>query len=196
MIGYRPSAVIKCCWLFLTPATCFVGLTVILNIHVSSTPLWEESSLWWPVLKMHFNLHMTTNIDPVSLLLYLNSRWIRLVFKVGNNQQFYSISLTRELLSLLPGHLRLRLDQVLTSEVQQWICLPMVGQWDRLDPGSVLHAVYPCLGSSETVLHPWNAKRGTYHLSTVHFRSKVSISKTSFRWLLLFCLSHLLFRNE
>lgn len=29
MIGYRPSPVIKYCWLYFTPATCFVGLTNI-----------------------------------------------------------------------------------------------------------------------------------------------------------------------
>lgn len=61
----------------------------------------------------------------------------------------------------------------------------MVGQWDRLDAGSVLHAVYPCLRGSETVLHPWNAKRGTYHLNTVHFRSKVSISKNIFPMIII-----------
>lgn len=31
MIGYRPSPVIKYCWLYFTPATCFVGLTNIYN---------------------------------------------------------------------------------------------------------------------------------------------------------------------
>lgn len=29
MIGYYPSIVIKYCWLFLTPAICFVGFTFI-----------------------------------------------------------------------------------------------------------------------------------------------------------------------
>lgn len=40
----------------------------------------------------------------------------------------------------------------------------MVGQWHRLDPGPVLHAVYPCLGSSEAVLHPWNTERGEFDI--------------------------------
>lgn len=30
MIGYRPGPVIKYCWLFFTPAICFVSITFIL----------------------------------------------------------------------------------------------------------------------------------------------------------------------
>lgn len=31
MIGYRPSPVIKYCWMFFTPATCFVGFPFIFS---------------------------------------------------------------------------------------------------------------------------------------------------------------------
>lgn len=31
MIGYRPSPVIKYCWVFFTPATCFVGFLFIFS---------------------------------------------------------------------------------------------------------------------------------------------------------------------
>lgn len=40
----------------------------------------------------------------------------------------------------------------------------MVGQRDRLDPGSFLHAVYTSLGGSETILYTWNYARGMLHL--------------------------------
>ena len=34
MIGYRPSPVIKYCWMFFTPATCFVS-----NVHLTFSKL-------------------------------------------------------------------------------------------------------------------------------------------------------------
>lgn len=40
----------------------------------------------------------------------------------------------------------------------------MVGQWHRLDFGSVLDAVYPTVGGHEAVLHPWNNDRGQFKL--------------------------------
>ncbi len=45
----------------------------------------------------------------------------------------------------------------------------MVGQWHRLDPGPVFHVVYPCLGSNETVLHPWNTERGKFYFKNLSF---------------------------
>lgn len=43
MIGYRPGPVIKYCWLFFTPATCFVGLTFIFITHeFASLPFNKE----------------------------------------------------------------------------------------------------------------------------------------------------------
>lgn len=39
MIGYRPSPVIKYCWMFFTPATCFVGFPFIFSNFSSSLVL-------------------------------------------------------------------------------------------------------------------------------------------------------------
>ena len=39
MIGYRPSPVIKYCWLYFTPATCLVSLTCILILSSSTSPI-------------------------------------------------------------------------------------------------------------------------------------------------------------
>lgn len=44
MIGYRPSPVIKSCWLFFTPATCFVDFLFIFSSHLH-TFLKEERLL-------------------------------------------------------------------------------------------------------------------------------------------------------
>ena len=59
MIGYRPSPVIKYCWLFFTPATCFVGFTFIfcMLLHCSL----KRISLCWSALKMQSTLKSTSN---------------------------------------------------------------------------------------------------------------------------------------
>lgn len=57
------------------------------------------------------------------------------------------------------GNLCLCLNQVLTFEVQQWLCVPVVGGWDRLDPGSVLHALHTPLYGIQTVQYPRNTER-------------------------------------
>lgn len=43
MIGYYPSPVIKYCWLFLTPAICFVGFTFYLYFPLF---FWNKCDLY------------------------------------------------------------------------------------------------------------------------------------------------------
>lgn len=184
MIGYRPSPVIKYCWLFFTPATCFVGFTFITKIHAFTPLSWKKSSLCWRTFESTISFANRTQLWPLLCISSKHDRELRLrlnIIVVSLLKTFtwiLNISYDREsqhkwihpqpslLLSLLSGNLCFCLDQVLPSEVQQWICIPMVGQWHRLDPGPVLHDVHPCVDSSETVLHPWNTERGEFGLKS------------------------------
>lgn len=46
MIGYRPSPVIKYCWMFFTPATCFVGFPFIFSSFLLAFLLQEGPLLY------------------------------------------------------------------------------------------------------------------------------------------------------
>ena len=50
MISYRPSPVIKYCWLFFTPATCFVGFTFIHSHYSPETRAASAGQQWKYIL--------------------------------------------------------------------------------------------------------------------------------------------------
>lgn len=162
MIGYRPNPVIKYCWLFFTPATCFVGLTFLFSSWSVFCLLQKEQHLLASnESAIHFAVIQYLHIDLLGLSLFPQSIYFR--FKKQVNIHLY-IQNFKISFFLLLGNLCICHNQVFTVEVQQWLCISMVGRWYRLDPGPVLHAVYPCLGSSEAVLHPWNTKRGEFDI--------------------------------
>lgn len=59
MIGYRPNPVIKYCWLYFTPATCFVRLLNICESFFFFT-LMGTSDLWWLKVVLHLNPPMAS----------------------------------------------------------------------------------------------------------------------------------------
>lgn len=166
MIGYRPNPVIKYCWLFFTPATCFVCLALLFN-STSVLVSCRKSSICWPPMKMQFSLRSYSIYRSVGVkfndYFQLFPQSIYFYFKYQLTVHLYTQNYKISLFLLL-GNVCICLNQVLTPEVQQWLCISMVGQWHRLDPGPVLHAVYPCLGSSKAVLHPWNTERGEFDI--------------------------------
>lgn len=54
MIGYRPTPVIKYCWLFFTPAICFVGFTFIFTTF--SSCICNKTDLYRTILNGHLNI--------------------------------------------------------------------------------------------------------------------------------------------
>lgn len=135
MIGYRPNPVIKYCWLFFTPATCFVSCT----------------------FTHEYTYFCSTEERPLVVSTVFASQSVIPVQSV----------LTISFLFVLPGNICLCLNQVFTFEVQQRVCVPMVGQWDRLDPGPGLHDVHSRLGRHEAAFHPRNTERGMLNLNMI-----------------------------
>lgn len=65
-----------------------------------------------------------------------------------------------QLKCFVSGHLCLLPHKIYPSEVQQWVCVPVVGLCHRLAAGSLFHGLHPVLDALQDQHNPRNSQRG------------------------------------
>lgn len=109
-------------------------------------------------------------------------------------------TLSAEVFFFSSGYLCLLPHKIHPSEVQQWVCVPVVGLCHRLAAGSLFHGLHPVLDALQDQHNPRNSQRGAWILfrSALDFNSGFTVDCKTWEGLkatsmLLFIFSLFLF---